>query len=75
VVGYDDSRHSRLSHRQLTTVGQDARRLAQLAVQRAVGRLGNEPRDDQVLVLSPHLVVRATTAPPADPPGAARRQG
>jgi DNA-binding LacI/PurR family transcriptional regulator len=75
VVGYDDSRHSRLSHRQLTTVGQDARRLAQLAVQRAVGRLGHESRDDRVLVLSPHLVVRATTAPPADPPGAARRQG
>ncbi|HVQ95890.1 MAG TPA: LacI family DNA-binding transcriptional regulator [Mycobacteriales bacterium] len=65
VVGYDDSRHSRLSHRDLTTVGQDAGRLAQLAVQQAVARLAGAPDAARTLVLSPHLVVRATTAPPA----------
>jgi len=39
LVGCDDSRLARLSTVNLTTVGQDARSMANLAVTRAVGRL------------------------------------
>jgi DNA-binding LacI/PurR family transcriptional regulator len=62
IVGYDDSRQSRLAHSNLTTVGQDARRLASLAVDRAVARLNGYQGSDKEFVLSPHLVVRGSTA-------------
>jgi DNA-binding LacI/PurR family transcriptional regulator len=65
VVGYDDSRLARLSHVALTTVAQDADRLSELAVARAVQRLDGEPVADRELVVAPRLVVRSTTAPPA----------
>jgi DNA-binding LacI/PurR family transcriptional regulator len=75
VVGFDDSRLSRLPFVDLTTVAQDARQEASLAVGRIVARLdaGNDDasnddgRGDPVgeTVLSPHLVVRGTTAAPA----------
>jgi DNA-binding LacI/PurR family transcriptional regulator len=63
VVGFDDSRLSRLPYVSLTTVGQDARHQATIAVERAVARLeaGEEPAGE--VVLPPHLVVRGTTAP------------
>ena len=64
IVGYDDSRQSRLALTSLTTIGQDARRLASLAVDRVVARLSGDEGADRELVLSPHLVVRASTAPP-----------
>lgn len=64
VVGYDDSRLARLTHIDLTTVAQDAERMAQLAVQAVVERLegdaGMAPRD---INLQPRLVVRGTTGP------------
>jgi DNA-binding LacI/PurR family transcriptional regulator len=62
VVGYDDSQIARLSYLQLTTVSQDIAVLARLAVQRAVDRLEGRPVDDADLVVTPHLVVRGTTA-------------
>jgi DNA-binding LacI/PurR family transcriptional regulator len=64
VVGYDDSHLARLSHVQLTTVGQDVGELAGRAVARVVSRLedAQEPQPD--CVLPPRLVVRATTGPP-----------
>ncbi|WP_330302188.1 MULTISPECIES: LacI family DNA-binding transcriptional regulator [unclassified Streptomyces] len=67
VVGFDDSRLARLSHVDLTTVGQDISRLAQLAVGRAVARLEGEAGSGapgQEIVVEPHLVTRGTTAAP-----------
>jgi DNA-binding LacI/PurR family transcriptional regulator len=66
VVGYDDSWLSRLPHVSLTTVGQDAHRMASLAVERALARLSGEQIPGGDLVLPPHLVVRGTTAPARD---------
>jgi DNA-binding LacI/PurR family transcriptional regulator len=64
VVGYDDSRLARLTHVDLTTVAQDAERMARLAVEAVVERLdgdaGIPPRD---ILLEPRLVVRGTTGP------------
>ncbi|WP_344416595.1 LacI family DNA-binding transcriptional regulator [Pseudonocardia ailaonensis] len=65
IVGYDDSRLARLTHVDLTTIAQDAREMARLAVEALVARLDGEdpdgpPRD---LLLTPHLVERGTTGP------------
>jgi DNA-binding LacI/PurR family transcriptional regulator len=68
IVGYDDSRLARLTHIDLTTVAQDAERMARLAVEAVVERLegeGDLPARD--LLLDPRLVVRGTTGPA--PPG------
>ncbi|MGS0685145.1 LacI family DNA-binding transcriptional regulator [Nakamurella sp. GG22] len=81
VIGYDDSRLARISYIDLTTVGQNPRQLAQLAVQRAIDRLDNRPIDRRDQVVTPQLVIRSTTAPPRSgnpaPPGrvAMRRRG
>lgn len=64
VVGYDDDRLSRLSHVNLTTVGQDIDLLGRLAVERAVARLDPDFTAEPELVTPPHLLVRSTTAPP-----------
>jgi DNA-binding LacI/PurR family transcriptional regulator len=63
VVGYDDTWTARLSHINLTTVGQNAPRMANLTVQRAVATLAGEDVADRELVLPPHLIVRGTTGP------------
>jgi DNA-binding LacI/PurR family transcriptional regulator len=65
VVGYDDSSLSRLAHVSLTTVSQDARRQAEHAVAAAVERLDDGRTAPREVVLTPHLVVRGTTGPPA----------
>ena len=64
IVGYDDSWLSRLSNINLTTVGQDAQHMADLAVDRAVARVEGHVADGEI-VLPPYLVVRGTTAAPA----------
>jgi DNA-binding LacI/PurR family transcriptional regulator len=64
VAGYDDSFLARLAHVSLTTVSQDAKKQAEQAVALAVQRLENAPAAPREVVLSPHLVVRSTTAPP-----------
>jgi DNA-binding LacI/PurR family transcriptional regulator len=64
VIGFDDSRMARLAHIDLTTVGQDIPRLAELAVGRAIARLEGEPAPGTETVIAPHLVTRGTTAPP-----------
>jgi DNA-binding LacI/PurR family transcriptional regulator len=65
VVGFDDSSLARLSHVALTTVAQDADRITALAVARAIARLdGVAAAAGREQVIPPHLVVRATTAPP-----------
>jgi DNA-binding LacI/PurR family transcriptional regulator len=64
VIGFDDSPLAGLAHVDLTTVGQDSSRLAELAVARAVRRI-DTPADGAVDVVSePRLVVRGSTAPP-----------
>ncbi len=64
VVGYDDSRLARMAHINLTTVAQDADRMARLAVEAVVERLDpsqlRAPRD---VLLDPVLIVRGTTGP------------
>jgi DNA-binding LacI/PurR family transcriptional regulator len=66
VVGYDDSPQARWAHIELTTVSQEAGQQAKHAVASAVDRLGGrtEPRE---VVLTPRLVVRATTGPHPSP--------
>jgi DNA-binding LacI/PurR family transcriptional regulator len=63
VVGYDDDRLSRLAHINLTTVAQDAARLANLAVHRMVTRLDHAGTGQRVDVVAPHLLIRGTTGP------------
>ncbi|MEQ3540755.1 LacI family DNA-binding transcriptional regulator [Pseudonocardia tropica] len=62
VIGYDDSRVARLPYFELTTVAQDSRQLASLAVQRSVGRLEGDLGAPEEVVLAPKLIRRATTA-------------
>lgn len=63
VVGYDDSRPSRLPYVALTTVAQNTAEIMQQAVALALEQIGGaEPRE---VVLTPRLKQRETTAPPA----------
>jgi DNA-binding LacI/PurR family transcriptional regulator len=64
VVGFDDSHLARLAHINLTSVGQDIPRLADLAVVRALARLDGQHGPGRETVIAPHLVVRGTTARP-----------
>ena len=66
VFAPGDAELAKLSHIDLTTIGQDAGRLAELAVGRAVARLEGEVFVDDELVVSPSLVVRRTTAQPRE---------
>ncbi|MGD9532072.1 LacI family DNA-binding transcriptional regulator [Pseudonocardia sp.] len=64
VVGYDDSRFSRLPGIDLTSVRQDIPKMARLAVRAVVERLDRPARKPKDVALRPKLVVRGTTAPP-----------
>ena len=64
VVGYDDSHISHLTYLDLTTIRQDADRMAEHAVRLVVGRLENAALPPNEIVLDPKLVVRGTTGPP-----------
>ena len=63
VVGYDDSRMARLSFIDLTTVRQDATRLAELAVEAVAERLEDGRTTAKEVVLKPTLVPRGSTGP------------
>ncbi len=65
LVGYDDDRLSRLPHINLTTVAQNAPRMAALAVDTAVALLDGTGVADRAAVIAPHLTVRGTTGPVA----------
>jgi DNA-binding LacI/PurR family transcriptional regulator len=65
VAGYDDTQLSRLAHVDLTTVNQNTREQAEHAVAAAVQRLDEGRVQPRHVVLTPHLVVRGTTAAPA----------
>jgi DNA-binding LacI/PurR family transcriptional regulator len=64
VIGFDDSHLARLAHINLTTVGQDIPRLADLAVVRALARLEGQDAAATETVVAPRLIVRGTTAAP-----------
>lgn len=64
VVGYDDSRLAALSAIGLTSVSQDAARLARLALSRAAARAERPDTPPEELVAAPTLVVRDTSAAP-----------
>ena len=61
VVGYDDSRLAKFPHVRMTTVSQDAARLAEAAVSGALDLVAG--REAAERVFAPHLVERAP--PPA----------
>jgi DNA-binding LacI/PurR family transcriptional regulator len=69
VVGFDDTHLAGFSHTGLTTVRQEARLMARLAVSRAISRLEHAPNgtptafDARDTVVPPTLVVRGTTGP------------
>lgn len=65
VVGFDDSRLARLSHISLTTVAQATDQITTLAIARAIAHIERTTVTEREQVIPPHLVVRATTAPPA----------
>lgn len=64
VVGFDDSPLAGLAHVDLTTIGQDGARLAELAVTRAVGRIDAPAEKAIDEVCRPRLVVRGSTSVP-----------
>lgn len=64
VVGYDDSPIARLAHIDLTTVSQNTPELTEHAVAAVMERLDGGRTEHREVVVRPHLVVRATTAPP-----------
>jgi DNA-binding LacI/PurR family transcriptional regulator len=64
VTGYDDSMLARLGHIDLTTVSQKPQEQADHAVAAVIERLDKERTEPRSSVLTPELVVRATTAPP-----------
>ena len=64
VVGFDDSPLAGLAHVDLTTIGQDASRLADLAVGRAIERIEESSATMIDAVCEPRLVVRGSTAAP-----------
>lgn len=66
VVGYNDDRLAGLAHVDLTTVRQDADALARGAVRAVAARLEDGTLGPTDRRLAPRLVVRGTTAPPAD---------
>jgi DNA-binding LacI/PurR family transcriptional regulator len=62
VIGFDNSYLARLSHINLTTVGQDVTEMATLTVRRLVARLeGGQTGLERESVLPPRLVTRGST--------------
>jgi len=64
VVGYDDSHIAGLSTIGLTTIAQDARVLAETALDLAVRRTDDAAAPPEEVVVPPHLVQRRTSAAP-----------
>jgi len=64
VTGYDNSFLAQLHRLNLTTVSQEPREQARLAVEAAIERLDGDRTETRVIVLEPHLVERGSTATP-----------
>ena len=65
VTGFDDSRLSRMSYRQMTTVRQDVAALSAAALDTVVERIANPATAHKDIMLPTSLVVRETSAPPS----------
>jgi DNA-binding LacI/PurR family transcriptional regulator len=65
VVGYDDSPLARLGTVDLTSVSQEPELLARATVERLAALIQGEPIDPGDVVVSPRLVVRSSSGPPA----------
>jgi DNA-binding LacI/PurR family transcriptional regulator len=65
VVGYDDSPMARLGTFDLTSVSQEPELLASATVERLSAALQGEPAPADDVVVSPRLVVRSSSGPPA----------
>lgn len=63
VVGFDDSALARAPETELTSVAQNPRELARLAVERIIARSDGRPVADREIVLEPTLTVRGSTGP------------
>ncbi len=66
IMGYDDSRLSRRTHVQMTTISQDTQEQARQAVELAIEQISGQPPRE--IVVQPRLVVRETTQRPAGRP-------
>ena len=62
VVGWDDGEAAALSPVGLTTVAQNPREMARLAVERIVARIEGRRVEGHEIVLEPELRVRSSTA-------------
>lgn len=62
VVGFDDIRAAGYAHVGLTTIRQDAARIAELALLRATERIADPAVPARLDVVPPRLVIRATTS-------------
>lgn len=66
LIGYDNAWLAGLQHISLTTIDQPRHLLGATAVDLLIERLDEGRTDSRHLVLSPSLVVRSTTGPPAE---------
>jgi DNA-binding LacI/PurR family transcriptional regulator len=66
LVGHDDILYAPYLQVPLTTVAQPTREMGETAARLLVDRLRGDERPPRTIVLSSRLVVRASTAPPAD---------
>ena len=66
IVGYDNTFFARLRHVSLTTVDQPREEMGRLALDLLVDRIRDRRRTRQLVLTTPTLVTRATTAPAVD---------
>ncbi|HQD97488.1 MAG TPA: LacI family DNA-binding transcriptional regulator [Propionicimonas sp.] len=64
IMGYDDSRLSRRTHVQMSTISQDTQTQAHQAVRLAIEQVNGMPARE--VIVQPQLVARETTAAPPD---------
>ena len=64
VVGFDDIPDAEFFEPALTTVRQDFSHLAQLALEQLLAQVDQKDKINELKMISPHLLVRGSTAPP-----------